>query len=573
MHAQPHRGAGRNRLRAHFRLLNSPTRPITQSSTRPHSIRWGLERVLVPPSTPHNETDPPMRLNDMKLGARLGLGFGVVLLLAALIALVGWLRLADTLGGIGRSHDAMARATTAQRWESLTLLNVNRTLAIAKSDGHPEVKAHFAPMIKETSAEISQLQKSLETAIASDKERAQFQDIADKRKVYVGSRDAIFGLLEIDDPGAKEALNDQLMPAAGRYLDAIHAFQLHQRELADLVEQDTTERAEQARIILMLLGAVCLIIGASFAWLITRSVTRPLHHAAEVTRIMASGDLSRTLDLSGRDEVATLVASLNDMQGALRGIVHDIRVSTDSIATASSEVAAGSMDLSGRTEQAASSLEQTASSMEEISGTIRHTADSARVATQLAQGAVSAATQGGAVVSQVMSTMQAITESSKRIGDIIAVIDGIAFQTNILALNAAVEAARAGEQGRGFAVVAGEVRALAHRVAEAAKEVRTLISASVEQVSSGSALVQDAGASMNAIVDSVQRVNDIIDEISTAASQQSDGISQVNVAVTQMDQMTQQNAALVEQSAAAAESLKDQSSRLTEVISVFRLPA
>ena len=363
------------------------------------------------------------------------------------------------------------------------------------------------------------------------------------------------------------------MPAAQRYIEAIHAFQQHQRELAEALEQGNADRAEQARGILLALAFVCLVIGAACAWLITRSVTRPLHQAAEVTRVIASGDLSRSLDLSGRDEVAALISNLDDMQGALRRIVSEIRVSTDSIAIASNEVAAGSMDLSGRTEQAASSLEQTASSMEEISGTIKHTADSARAATQLAQGAVTAATQGGSVVSQVMMTMQGITESSKRIGDIIAVIDGIAFQTNILALNAAVEAARAGEQGRGFAVVAGEVRALAHRVAEAAKEVRTLISASVEQVSSGSALVQNAGASMSAIVDSVQRVNDIIDEISTAASQQSDGITQVNAAVTQMDQMTQQNAALVEQSAAAAESLKDQSSRLAQVIAVFRLPA
>ena len=514
-----------------------------------------------------------MRLNDMKLGARLGLGFGLVLLLAALIALVGWLRLADTLEGIRQSHAAMERADTAQRWESMTLLNVNRTLSIAKSEGHADVKAHFAPLIKQTSAEISLLQKSLEEAISSDKERTQFQDIADKRKAYVGSRDAIFGLLEIEDPGAKAALNDQLMPAAQRYIESINVFQQHQRELAEALEQGNADRAEQARGILLALAFVCLVIGAACAWLITRSVTRPLHQAAEVTRVIASGDLSRSLDLSGRDEVAALISNLDDMQGALRRIVSEIRVSTDSIAIASNEVAAGSMDLSGRTEQAASSLEQTASSMEEISGTIKHTADSARAATQLAQGAVSAATQGGSVVSEVMMTMQGITESSKRIGDIIAVIDGIAFQTNILALNAAVEAARAGEQGRGFAVVAGEVRALAHRVAEAAKEVRTLISASVEQVSSGSTLVQNAGESMSAIVDSVQRVNDIIDEISTAASQQSDGITQVNAAVTQMDQMTQQNAALVEQSAAAAESLKDQSSRLAQVIAVFRLPA
>ena len=512
-----------------------------------------------------------MRLNDLKLGARLGLGFGLVLLLAALISLVGWLRLASTLTGIEQAHAATERANSAQRWESLTLLNVNRTLAIAKSGGHPDVKAHYTPLMKATSNEISEMQKALESELSADRERAQFQEIADRRKAYIASRDNIFGLLELDDPGAKDALNGQLMPAADRYLEAIHAFQVQQREVAEATSQDIIAAAEQARLILMLLGVACLITGAAFAWRITRSVTRPLSAAAQATRIIASGDLTHPVVPHGRDEVAELVGSLHEMQESLRRIVRDIHASTDSIATASNEVAAGSMDLSGRTEQAASSLEETASSMEEISGTIRHTADSARMATQLAQSAVHAATQGGQVVSQVMTTMQAITESSKRIADIIAVIDGIAFQTNILALNAAVEAARAGEQGRGFAVVAGEVRALAHRVAEAAKEVRTLISTSVEQVSSGSTLVQDAGTSMNAIVESVQRVNDIIDEISTAASEQSDGIAQVNVAVTQMDQMTQQNAALVEQSAAAAESLKDQSKRLTEVISTFKI--
>ena len=512
-----------------------------------------------------------MRLNNLKLGARLGLGFGLVLLLAALISLVGWLRLASTLDGIEQVHSADARADTALRWESLTLLNVNRTLAIAKSGGHDDVKAHYAPLIKATSAEISAMQKELEASLSSDVERKLFQDIGDRRKIYISSRDNIFGLLDIDDPGAKEALNGQLLPAAERYLESIHAFQVHQREIAEASSLATASAAEQARFILLALGVACLVTGAVFAWRITRSVTGPLSAAAQATRTIASGDLTHAVVPAGRDEVAELVGSLHEMQESLRRIVHDIHVSTDSIATASSEVAAGSMDLSSRTEQAASSLEETASSMEQISGTIRHTADSARMATQLAQSAVDAATQGGQVVSQVMTTMQAITESSKRIADIIAVIDGIAFQTNILALNAAVEAARAGEQGRGFAVVAGEVRALAHRVAEAAKEVRTLISTSVEQVSSGSTLVQDAGTSMGAIVESVQRVNDIIDEISTAASEQSDGIAQVNVAVTQMDQMTQQNAALVEQSAAAAESLKDQSTRLTQVISVFRI--
>ncbi|RZI83296.1 MAG: HAMP domain-containing protein, partial [Rubrivivax sp.] len=393
------------------------------------------------------------------------------------------------------------------------------------------------------------------------------------RKVYITARDSIFAFLEMEDPGAKEALNSQLLPAATRYLTAINNYQTSQRKIADAQSVQTHRHVSHAQWLLVGLTGVCLVLGSACAWLITRSVTSPLQQVVEATRIIAAGDLSQRVDMAGRDELSELCHSLEDMQCALRDIVGEVRHSTDSIKTASDEVALGSQDLSSRTEQAASNLQQTASTMEQISGTIRHTADAARTANQLAAGAAQAATKGGAVVSQVIATMSDISQSSKLVVDIISVIDGIAFQTNILALNAAVEAARAGEQGRGFAVVAGEVRALAQRAAGAAKEIKALISASSERVDAGAILVQDAGASMAAIVESVQRVADIIGEITSASGEQSDGIGQVNIAVSHLDSMTQQNAALVEQSAAAAESLKDQAAKLASVVSVFKLAA
>jgi methyl-accepting chemotaxis protein len=296
-----------------------------------------------------------------------------------------------------------------------------------------------------------------------------------------------------------------------------------------------------------------------------------VHHARDIALAIAEGDLTRTIHVKGKDETADLLRALDHMQRALRTLVGEVRDSAQRIHMASREVAAGNADLSGRTEQTASNLEETASAMEELTATVRDSASSAGHASDLANSAAQVAQRGGDAVAQVVTTMDEINHASHKIADIIGVIDGIAFQTNILALNAAVEAARAGEQGRGFAVVASEVRSLAGRSAEAAREIKQLINASVEKVENGSRQVQDAGATMGEIVSSVQRVNDIIQEISTAASEQSKGINQVNSAVVQLDQMTQQNAALVEQSTASAESLKDQAGRLNDVVARFRL--
>jgi methyl-accepting chemotaxis protein len=323
---------------------------------------------------------------------------------------------------------------------------------------------------------------------------------------------------------------------------------------------------------LIALVIVAVLAGVLVAGLVTAMLGGLDKVRAALDEISAGGgDLTQRLPASGRDEIGRIAQSFNTFAEKIQHIMLDVRSATGSITTASSEIAIGAQDLSSRTEQTASNLQQAASSMEQLTGTVRQTADAAQTANQLASSASSAAAKGGQVVGQVVSTMDEINTSSKKINDIIGVIDGIAFQTNILALNAAVEAARAGEQGRGFAVVASEVRSLAQRSAEAAKEIKTLIGASVDKVETGSRLVQEAGASMDEIVASVQRVSDIIGEISAASAEQSDGIGQVNGAVVQLDQMTQQNAALVEESAAAAESLKDQAHKLNEVISVFRL--
>ena len=336
----------------------------------------------------------------------------------------------------------------------------------------------------------------------------------------------------------------------------------------------------EARNAAMRFAAVSLGVGLAgglavflFVHGLARSMQRRLNEVEVALAGIAGGDLTRPLASDRDDEIGRLVVAVNQTRDGLAHVVSQVRASTDNIANSSSEIATGNLDLSHRTEETSSNLQRTASSMEQLTGTVRHSADAAAQANQLASSASAVASRGGVVVSQVVSTMNDISAASRKIGDIIGVIDGIAFQTNILALNAAVEAARAGEQGRGFAVVAGEVRTLAQRSAAAAKELKALIGSSVEQVESGGRLVHDAGTTMTEIVASVQRVSDIVGEITAAATEQSSGIGQVNSAVTELDRMTQQNAALVEQSAAAAESLKEQAQRLAGVVSTFRLAA
>jgi methyl-accepting chemotaxis protein len=339
--------------------------------------------------------------------------------------------------------------------------------------------------------------------------------------------------------------------------------------------QATKEQADAAAmqgVTALTVGTVlALIVGVGLAWGLTRSIVLPVRRAQEAAEGIANGDLSRDITVDSHDEIGQLTLSMRKMLGSLRQIVASVRASSDSIATGSAQIAMGNADLSQRTEEQASNLQQTAASMEQLTATVQQNAETARQATQLAHGASAVAVDGGAVVSQVVATMEGITASSKKVADIIGVIDGIAFQTNILALNAAVEAARAGEQGRGFAVVAGEVRSLAQRSAQAAKEIKVLIGESVEKVEGGSRLVDTAGKTMDDVVRQVKRMSDLIGEITSASEEQSSGISQIGDSVNQLDQVTQQNAALVEESAAAAESLKHQAANLADTVAIFKL--
>jgi len=404
-------------------------------------------------------------------------------------------------------------------------------------------------------------------------ERDAYAKIGELRKSYLASREDISKAKKSGDAeAAAKAFNDRFMPTAQAYQEAVRGLVDSQRAQLDDQVKKMEEMRDRASLLLVIGSLASLAIGTALAWSVASSISVPLKQAEQMAQAIADMDLTGQAQSSyNSDETGHLLRALDSMRAALRRSMLDVRDVVDSISNASSEIAIGNHDLSARTEQTASNLEETASSMEQLTSTVRQSADSAAQANQLANSAADVAERGGAVVSQVVATMDDINTSSKKISDIIGVIDGIAFQTNILALNAAVEAARAGEQGRGFAVVASEVRSLAQRSAEAAKEIKTLIGASVERVETGSRLVQDAGSTMGEIVASVKRVTDIIGEISAAAGEQSSGIGQVNMAVNQLDQMTQQNAALVEESTAAAESLKDQAQRLSGVVSAFRL--
>ena len=463
-----------------------------------------------------------------------------------------------------------AKVDAARRWAGLTTTNVVRVQASAASTD-PAVDALFKEVIPATIGEISKVQKAIEAMDLSAKDKALMDRVAAERKIVLDSLAKIRSVKATDPAAAAQELSARFNPAVDVYLKSLNEFAEEQvRAKADILAELAEQRKSTVRIAGVLIALVVIGLIAGAFWLV-RSIQQPLAQAMKAADQIAGGDLTTSVHVSRRDEFGLLLGSMERMVAQLRSVVGEVRQGIESVSTASSEIATGNHDLSARTEQTASSLQQTASSMEQLTATVGHSADTARQANQLAGSAAEAAVRGGQVVEQVVSNMAQITESSRKIGDIIGTIDGIAFQTNILALNAAVEAARAGEQGRGFAVVASEVRSLAQRSAEAAKEIKTLIGASVERVESGAQLVEQTGTAMQDIVTSVKRVTDLIGEIASAATEQRDGIAQVNVAVTNLDHMTQQNAALVEESAAAAQSLREQSARLAEVVSVFKV--
>ena len=513
-----------------------------------------------------------MKLNQLKIGHRLALGFGlVVLLMATIVAL-----LTQRLDGINKNNahivELQRRAVLADDWRGLVHLNANRALAIAKAGGPGKTADFFGPPMKTTSERISKLQEELRTLVDSDQGKEMLTAISQKREAYTTVRKGVLDILMAGDATTADTmLNAQMIPASEAYLSALEVLANYQRDRVAQASEMVQADVRTAEFQLLAMLAIAVLMAAGFGWLTTRSIVAPLNRTIEATRHIAGGDLSRPIVAEGKDEMAEMQSSLAAMQQSLRTVISEVRAGSDSIGTASAQIASGNQDLSSRTEQTSGNLQQAASSLEELTGTVGQTADSARTANQLAASASQAAQRGGNVVGQVVSTMQDINTSSRRIADIISTIDGIAFQTNILALNAAVEAARAGEQGRGFAVVASEVRSLAQRSAQAAREIKTLIQDSVSKVETGTRLVQDAGSAMDDIVSGVQRVTDVIAEISAATTEQTVGLRQVNEAVADLDQMTQQNAALVEESAAAAESLAEQSRKLGTVVASFTL--
>jgi len=509
-----------------------------------------------------------------RIGTRLAIAFTLILVLATAATGSALLTARANADATERMMAVpLAKERLVSDWNVNTYSAIVRTGLIARSTDNT-LGTVFAKDIADSVAGASAIIKKIEPLLDSPAEQAKLKEVQSLRAKYQAAKVEVMDAKKAGDTAtAERRYNEGFAPAANAYSRALQELLTMQRQsIDDMTRASRAISDERARLVL-LLNVLMVVLGAFAAVAITRSIIRPLSRAVQAAENVAAGDLTGSFSAERRDEVGDLMRAMQTMTDGLAKVVSEVQNGTRAIAGASTEIASGNLDLSARTEQQAGSLEETASSMEELTSTVRHNADNANRANQMAQAASQVAIRGGEIVGQVVDTMGAIDGASRKIVDIIGVIDGIAFQTNILALNAAVEAARAGEQGRGFAVVASEVRNLAQRSATAAREIKALIGDSVTQVSAGTALVQQAGVTIGEVVSSVARVTEIMSEISAAGREQSAGIDQVNMAITQMDQMTQQNAALVEEAAAAAASMQEQSAHLEQMVRHFRLDA
>ena len=516
-----------------------------------------------------------MEIKNLKVGSRLALGFGAVLLM---LAVMNGLSI-YSLSQLANNTDDIVTVSYPKVLQAQLIMNHNNKIARSLRNAlliRDEKKAaKEMAVVADKRKEIDEAMVKLDGMVKSGKGRDLFMAVQAANAPFNASLDDVLRLRrEGNMDGAVDEMLGKMRALQLTYMDAIDALIAHQSANMESARLDAENTFTQSRNLAIVLGLVSLALGAALAWLISRQLLRQLGgeptDVANIAGKIAGGDLAVPIALRGGDQTSLLFA-IQGMRDSLADIVGQVRSGADSIVTAATEIAKGNMDLSSRTEQQAGSLEETASSMEELTATVKQNAENAKQANQLAATASNIAIKGGAVVSRVVDTMASINESSKKVVDIIGVIDGIAFQTNILALNAAVEAARAGEQGRGFAVVASEVRSLAQRSASAAKEIKELIGDSVQKVDAGAALVDEAGATMGEILESVKRVTSIMGDISSASDEQTRGIEQINQAITQMDQVTQQNAALVEEAAAAAASMQQQTGNLADVVAVFKL--